>query len=301
MYLDNLFEVNTKIKRLDKCTGSYNECYHFWSNSLFERSLHLFHWNSGDTPEHEVEKTIMINGCTGIAPFRNKLTAFYGEYAGAPTEYYDIYSDFSVHSPIYSKQLKAGQDVAVIWQNSTRSSIYPLIHRYATMLAHTEVSLVNTLINGRDSSGIPVASTEAARKSIENYRNSLCNGKVMSIMDPAFSTVDFKSITTNTALNIKELIETRENLLNGFYHDIGIKTAWNKKGNMIVEEVKADDPMLLLNLSDMLEFRKRGCDEVNRLFGTNWTVELNPVIDYVEEGSNGNDNDKADMAGMPEE
>ena len=73
MYLDNLFEVNTKIKRLDKCTGSYNECYHFWSNSLFERSLHLFHWNSGDTPEHEVEKTIMINGCTGIAPFRNKV------------------------------------------------------------------------------------------------------------------------------------------------------------------------------------------------------------------------------------
>ena len=70
---------------------------------------------------------------------------------------------------------------------------------------------------------------------------------------------------------------------------------------MIVEEVKADDPMLLLNLSDMLEFRKRGCDEVNRLFGTNWTVELNPVIDYVEEESNGNDNNKTDMEGMSEE
>ena len=31
----------------------------------------------------------------------------------------------------------------------------------------------------------------------------------------------------------------------------------------------------------MLDCRKEGFDRVNRHYGTNWTVELNPDIDYV--------------------
>lgn len=292
MFLEEIFRVNVKLNDLSKKTGSYAECYEFWSNALFERALRLFKWGTGETPSHEIEKIIMLQGHVGIAPFKGLATPFYGQFSGAPTVYYDMFDKYTVNSPIYTKALEVGKSVVVIWQNSLRSSIYPLVHRYAVMLAHTEVSLVNTLINGRDSGGVPIASTEAAKTAIEQYRNSLCNGQVLSIHDPAFSTVEFKGINKNTALNIKELIEVRENLINGFYHDIGIKTAWNKKGNMIVEEVNADDSMLLLNLSDMLYFRQKGCDEVNKLFGVNWTVELNPVIDYTNEGGadNGNDN-----------
>lgn len=289
MFLDFILEKNTKLSSLAKNTGTYAECYAFWSNALFERALHLFHWETGNTPEHEIEKIIMLQGHVGIAPYKpiGELVAFHGAYGGGPSVYYDQFKEYNVNSPVYSKTLKVGKDVVVIWQNSVRASIYPLVHRYAVMLAHTELSLVNTLINGRDSGGVPIASTETARKSIQDYRNSLCNGSVLSILDPAFSTVEFKGINKNTALNIKDLMEVRENLLNGFYQDIGIKCAWNKKGNMIVEEVNANDSMLLLNLSDMLEFRKRGCEEVNKLFGTNWSVELNPVINYAEQEEKG--------------
>ena len=38
--------------------------------------------------------------------------------------------------------------------------------------------------------------------------------------------------------------------------------------------------MLLYNISDMLEERKKGCKRVNNMFGTNWSVRLSDEIDY---------------------
>jgi hypothetical protein len=42
--------------------------------------------------------------------------------------------------------------------------------------------------------------------------------------------------------------------------------------------------MLLLNISDMLDSRKRGAEKVNNLFGTNFSVELAKEIQYTAEG-----------------
>ena len=155
----------------------------------------------------------------------------------------------------------------------------PLISRYASMLALVEVTMINVLINGRDKA-IPTVMDETQKQAVENYRNSLCNGKVTAIQDPAFSTVKFITVDTANLMSIKDLVEVRENLLNAFYSDIGVKTAWNKKGNMISEEVEADSPMLLLNLNDMLASRKKGCENVNKLYGTNWSVDISPELRY---------------------
>ena len=43
---------------------------------------------------------------------------------------------------------------------------------------------------------------------------------------------------------------------------------------MIQEEVEANDSMLLLNISDMLDSRKKGAEKVNTMYGTNWSVKL---------------------------
>ena len=107
-----------------------------------------------------------------------------------------------------------------------------------------------------------------------------CNGKVMPIQDPAFSSVEFIGVDKNTGLNIKELMEARQNLLNAFYNDIGVKTAHEKKGNMNEDEVNANDTMLLLNLDDMLSSRKKGAEKVNALFGTNWEVDVAEELKY---------------------
>ena len=287
MYLHNYFNNNKNAKSLSKTSGTFEAGYDYWVEVLFERAMRLFVWKNTDkTPAKEIESTLMLNGTVGIAKYKNNLVAFNGAFGGAPTVYYDEFKKYNVYSPVYSASLDVDKNVVVMDNNAMRNSIYPLVHRYAIMLSHVEVSLVNTLINGRDSGGIPIASTEAQKQSIENYRNALCNGKVSAILDPAFSGVQFLGINKNTTLSIKDLIEVRENLLNSFYHDIGVKTAWNKKGNMIIQEVQADEGMLLLNLSDMLNSRKIGAENVNKMFGTNWSVDIAEEIRYTlnEEG-----------------
>lgn len=285
MFLNNYLERNTNIKQLAKEGGTFADGYAYWKELLFERAVRLFKWeNTYEVPPHEIEVALLLGGACGITDkYKKTLSAFQGWYAGAPTQYYDQYEDFSIHSPVFSGIFKIGKDIEIIKNNALMNSVYPLVHRYAIMLAHTEVSFVNTLINGRDSGGIPIASTAAQKQAIEDYRNSLCNGKVTSILDPAFSGVQFLSVDKNTVLNIKELMETRENLLNAFYADLGVKTAWNKKGNMINEEVEANNSMLLLNISEMLEQRQIGAEKVNKLYGTNWKVDISPELKLMME------------------
>lgn len=276
MILDDLY-----IKRYPKRYGAdgYRAGYDFWLRALFERAMRLFVWTgTGDVPPKEIEGILLSNGSAGVLSYKKAMGVFAGEYSGTPTIYYDEWRDYSFHSPVYSGTRRIGRDIVVIQNDSCRTSIMPLCHRYAAMLAHTEVSLVDTLINGRDAGGVPIASTEAQKKSIEEYRNALCNGRVGAILDPAFSGVDFKTTTSNTQLNIKDLVEVRENLLDAFYADLGVRTGYKKKGNMIQDEISADDPKLLLNISDMLHMRQLGAEKVNALYGTSWSVDIAPEL-----------------------
>lgn len=282
--------INTYIEGLPnikwakyKC-GNFNSAYEYWKEQLFERAIHRFHWKCGDVPEREIEIALASNGLCGVTNrIEDKMIAFAGYWNGGITQYYDDFTKFSIMSPKQSKTFEVGKDIVVIRGNSTTSSLLPLICKYAEMLAHVEISIISTLINGRDSGGIPIAGRTNQVAAIENYRKSLVEGDIKPILDPAFSGVQFVGVNKNTTLDIKALVEVRENILNSYYNDIGVKTSWNKKGNMIVEEVRANNPMLLLNINDELENRKKGCEEINELFGENWDVELAPELQYNEE------------------
>lgn len=291
----------SNAKKLSKTASTFSANYRFWMNYLFERTMLLFKWNGlpedpnvkGVTlQQKEIEIPLMVEGICGV--YAGKETKgnpmpFFADQGGDPTIFYDTYKSLMIRSPKFANSLKVGTEVAMIGNTSLNNSLYPLVNRYAIMLAHMEVSLINTLINGRDSGGVPVASTEAQRQSIMNYRDALCTGRVGVIMDPAFLGVDFKGISKNTTLSVSELIEAMENTLESFYNAIGVRTTWKKKGNMIQEEVQANDSMVLLNISDMLESRKRGAEMVNNLFGTNWTVEKVSILNYDQEGEQKNE------------
>lgn len=284
MFFDEYLNKNTNIKSICKTSGTFEAGYDYWSNYLTERVLRLFKWeNTGDVPSREIEIALMLGGSCGVTTkYKNTLSVFAGYYAGGPTQYYDVYKQYAVNSPVFSKILTIGKDVVMGRNNSVMNNALPLIHRYAMLLAHIEVTIVDVLIDSRTSS-VAIARTEAERQSLVNYRNSLCNGKVMPILDPAFSQAKFVDLKGNLGADLKTLIETRENILNSFYSDIGVKTAWNKKGNMIQEEVEASNGLMLFNLNDMLNCRKLLAEEVNTKYGTNWTVDISEELKVVPE------------------
>ena len=281
--------------------SDYSFQYGYWKNYLTERISRLFEWKDTDNENHHIELPTLIGGISGVKEYEGKITPFFGRYAGDPTVFFDVFKSFSIYSPIESGIYEIGKDIAVIKNNSMGNSILPLVHDYAVKLAHNDVTLIRTLINARESGGTAIGSNEVEIQAIKDYYDDLCQGRYGSILDPAFSGVRFYGESKTTKLEILDLVETHRNILDDFYNDIGIRTSYNKKGNMISEEVSANDSRILFDLDDMFECRKRGAEDVNKLFNKNWTVEKSKEIRYEEmEGGNEDGSEDDDNRGAVE-
>lgn len=275
-----LYENKEWFDKLSKGACTYNALYGYWREQLFERVMRLFVWES-DVEQKEIEQRLIIAGHCGITklPRRKELTAMFGTFYGV-TEYFDEFKNYTVHCPIYAGTRTIGKDIAIISNNAERNPVLPLIHHYAQLLAHAEVTFINVLINARDNNGIPIVSTERQKQAVRQYQGKKFNGQYDAIADPGALGVNFTQQTTLNSSLYKEMWETRNNILKEFYSDIGVKAAFEKQSNTIDAEVRSNDSLLLLNIKDMLEYRKRGCEAVNKLYGTNWSVKVSDEINY---------------------
>lgn len=278
--------TNVNETGYDATKTSVSESYSFWVNNLFERCARLAVWNGtgddldgGIDPIH-IEKPLLLDGHAGICPYNGVLTSFRGTYSGV-TVYTDRFPVFMVQSPVYAAAKTIGKDIAIIRNNSTETNLRHLVHRYAVLLSHVEITLVNVLVNVRANS-VPCVLTNKQLELVKQWRSGLYNGQVAPILDSGFKSLQWADVSYKSNVSIQELLEARENLLNSFYNSIGVRTTWNKKGNMIADEVGGNDSMLLLNINDMIEARKRGCERVNKMFGTNWSVDKCEELKYNE-------------------
>ena len=176
-----------------------------------------------------------------------------------------------------------GKDIIVINNNSLRNPAYHLVHHYAIILAHTEVTLVNCLVNARDAGGIPVVGTEKQKQSVAEYQGKIFNGQYGTVTDIGNLGIEYLGSDRKTGQALMDIIETKEKIIKSFYSDIGVRSAFEKRNNTVMAEVEADTSLLLLNLSDMIHYREKGAEEVNKMFGTNWTVHIAEEIDYSTE------------------
>lgn len=285
MFLESITKNKDIAKySIDKFATSYPAQYRYWYNVLFERCMRLFVWeNTGPIPQKEIEQRLLIQGHAGIAKYKRQgdLTAFFGN-PNTPTKYYDEFIAYTVRCPLWSDNLKIGQDVIMINNNALRNPVLPLVHHYASLLAHADVTIVNTLVNARDAGGVPIVATEKQKQNVNEYLGKRYNGQYGVITDIGSLGIEYAGANTQTQQPIVDIVEAKERILKSFYNDIGVRAAFAKKSNTVEAEVDADTSLLLLNLSDMLAAREKGCEEVNKLYGTNWNVRIADELQYEE-------------------
>lgn len=286
MFLDFMdTKEGRNISKLARESSTFNAFYKYWRELLFERIMRLFVWeNTGDVQPKEIEQRLLLQGHCGITKLEsdNQLTAMYGHFYGV-TKYIDEWSNYTVRCPIYSGTREIGKDIVVINNNSLRNPAYHLVHHYAIILAHIEVTLVNCLVNARDAGGIPVVGTEKQKQSVAEYQGKIFNGQYGTVTDIGNLGIEYLGSDRKTGQDLMDIIETREKIIKSFYSDIGVRSAFEKRNNTVMAEVEADTSLLLLNLSDMIHYREKGAEEVNKMFGTNWTVHIAEEIDYSTE------------------
>lgn len=289
-----LSELNSEeaFEKLTKEASTFKAFYEYWLEQLFERVMRIFVWEgTADIPAKEIEQRLLISGTCGIAipksTIKKELTAFYGKFSGIG-KYYDEKPLYIVHCPVYTDTYEVGKDIVVLDNNSLRNSTYELVHHYAILLAHTDVTLTMAMINSR-SMGMPVAESEKQKQSINRYFNNLFKGIYGAVTNPdldGITTITLGSTANESIVNIQQ---TKEKILKSFYSDIGVRSAFEKRSNAVESEVEADTALLLLNLSDMLACRQRGAEAVNAMFGTNWSVKIADEINVgLEVGMNEN-------------
>ena len=293
MFLGDLLDHcrDDSVPKLARESITYNAGYVYWREQLFERVMRLFVWEdtydvktrTGVKPK-EIEQRLLIAGHCGITKLRGEkdLTAMFGTFHGV-SKYYDENPEYTVRCPIYAGNRIIGKDVIVIDNCALRNPVLPLVHHYACMLAHTEVTLMDVLINARDCGGVPVVQTEKQKQSVSEYHSKLFNGQWGCVTDIGMLGIEYAGLNRGTRQDVMAILETREKLIKSFYSDIGVRSAFEKRNNTVMAEVEADTSLLLLNLSDMIDSRERGADEVNNLFGKNWSVHIAEEIDYSVE------------------
>ena len=186
--------------------------------------MKLFKDVTDPIPPHEVEVRLMIQGHCGIAicPLDKELTAFFGTPNGV-AKYRDRLPKYTVRSPIYSKNLKVGTDVIVVYNDTLMNPLYDLIHHYACILAHTEVTYIHTAVMARIPNGAPVAKSEIQKTSFGQFFKSLFNGKFGFVADPGDMGIEYAGAHTNITQGVVDLWTARQRILADFLADIGIR------------------------------------------------------------------------------
>ena len=273
-------------KKAEKDMLKLDYSFEYWSDILFEKCMRIFTWTGLSFPQKEIESRLLIDGyCGFLKDSKVGLMVASGGMSGV-TQYYDEFTTFNWSSVgvASTKSRAIGKECVIINNNQLRNPILPMVMRYASLLAHADISLKCALINTRETNTY-ASSDENTTENINKYYERLYNGESVSILDESLieSVKNISNRESTTA--IKDCLSARTDLLSNFFKEIGVKSANDKKERMIESEVDSNNQLLLFNISDMLAERKKACEEINKLFGTNITVKLSDEFKELQGGA----------------
>lgn len=264
------------------------QSYNYWKSALFEKCVRMFTWNGlpNNIPQREIEMRLISEGYCG---FVNDKKVGYMVASGTlngVTQYNDVFTNFTYASPTaYGGSPLIGRDCVVISNNAIRYPLYTMICRYASLLAHCDITLKVGLVNLRETNTFK-AESESTAESIRAYHKKSYNGELDVIIDS--SMIDaVKNMVNNGAshsLGIMDIVDVRNELLRMFFNEIGVRYTRDKKERMIESEVNNDEQLLLLNIADMKRKREEACKELYNIFGINVSVELSEEFKIIGGG-----------------
>lgn len=248
---------------------------------MINRVRRMFKWNNlpETVSERALETYLISNGNVCWAEHEGKLYVFVGGLGGKPDPYY-MPTLYTVANPAlgFSKMYKINEDCIVMPNDTCYQGLMPLIGKYASLIAETELSIYSVDVLMR-SALVFVANGETEKKSIDTYINSLKDGELSVILNqktiPGAGEVTVQPGATTASQSITDLIELEQYLKAALFNELGLNANWNaKRETLTSSEVMLNEDTLLPLIDDMLLCRQEFAEKVNAMFGTNITVEF---------------------------
>lgn len=268
----------------------YKKLKSFYIDFFLDKALAVFQYGGGNpTFFKQFEKNLLIEGKCAVIKRNGQLYAtsfspyiwtYYEDipYVGS-CEMRDFVKKYGVLNFLHigtPEKVNIGQlpGCVLVYSDKTQNGISRLIEQCSELMTHCDITLKNMLITSREGGNTYCVGADKLRHTIESYYRNLALGKLAPITDLGLETV--KTVENKKSVNgaFSEIAEIKRGVIEFFYNCMGVRTAHEKKGNMIEEEIYSNDNMLLCNIANMLECRQTGLKEINKWFGENLTVQI---------------------------
>ena len=269
---------NTNLKKENKLT--YDKAFMYWRERLCEKCMYIFKWDGlpEEIEQKEIEYPLIFFGYGGFLKDGKYLSCRVGLHG--VTDYPDEFTTMIYATPLHNGSRKIGVNSVLISNDSNRTALIELVDYYAHMLAHASLTFQSVLINCRATAMIGV-SNSLEEDSVKAYYNALEDGKSAVVQDSEslnsfLGSENIKKISDmmiNTS-SLRDCYDCTDLLLKSFYSDIGVSKQGTKRERLITSEVNEDNEYRLFNIWDMLECRKKACEQINKIFGLNMSVEI---------------------------
>jgi len=251
----------------------------FLEQTLFRNGMALF-WKH--TAYESAGKTI---------PGTDKFMATRANITGR-LNYYDAPTRFtSVGLGLTPRQLVPNVSCVPIWSNYTRVPNHDIVLIYASRLANFDRTIEINARNARQNRIIGV--TESGRLTAENVNNMIERGQqTIPINTDTFDPGAITALDMGMHPDkLEKLHITKKRIWSGAMGLLGINNAnQDKKERLVADEVDANNEQVESMRIVNLNARQQACEQINRLYGLNVSVEYKVVNEHKEQEKEAKDN-----------
>lgn len=253
---------------------------------LFNLILSRYEWEGlpENIPQEFLEGCLVSNGTVGFFKKGAEYWVVWGSYNGDVKGY--LASEYAGALPgVGSFHGKVGKDVAVGWNNATRTPDL-LLMQYSSILTEIDVSEKINVLFSRFLR-IPKAKDQKEKEAIKSAINAVLNGKIDAIvsdtvhdaralLDISSKDSEFLELTDVREVDkLQYLNQYRDNVMKRFWSLYGQRMqVTSKMAQMSNDEVHSNDNVNMVLTLQGLKLREKFCEEVNSLFGLNISVKL---------------------------
>lgn len=271
-----------------------------YANLLFNTMLEMFDYQGlPDTiPKRFLETILHTTGEVFISNINDKLIASHGSLAGEVDEY-GLGTEALAICPRGEASGLRGIDIAYGINNDTASPD-SLVYWIAHLLAETDKSIKTNVIYSRLLK-IPKVANEKDKAMFEEIIKKVMDGEPSAFastnaldLELGAGTETFELTDANKIDKLPYLTQFFEDCLKRFYNFYGQPMQnQNKRAQSISDEIHGQDSVSFIIPLQMLKCRQAMCEEINRIFGTDISVDFSPVwkvelIGLINRDTNGN-------------
>ena len=195
----------------------------------------------------------------GVVPLRAGLTGI---------NIYNHPTTAIVANPVLGNfERTIGVDCALVQLQANYSGVFPMINRYATMLAMCDSSIAVNLMNTK-AAFVFGASNKAQAETFKKMYDELTCGKPAVFMKDGLNDESLFVMPVKQNYIADDVQLLKRKIVNEFLTEIGINnTNLDKRERLTNEEVNANDQEVIANIQHWIDNITYGINEVNKMFG----------------------------------